>query len=416
MPKLRNARLKALLKKPGRHSDGDGLYFRTIGLDRAYWAYRYRAHGKTREMSLGPWPEVSLAEARKKHAKQRAAVLDHADPLASRRAAKETSAAKGAVPTFGQAAAAYVQAHEVSWRNPKHAAQWRMTLTKYCSAIRDMAIDRIDARAVLRVLEPQWTRAPETASRLRARIEAVLSAAQTQGHIDPDRPNPARWKGWLDQMLADPRKIGARGHHAAMPYADLPPFMARLADEHGAAASALGFIVLTAARSGEALGATWDEIVFDNAIWSVPAARMKMGKPHAVPLSDAAILILKRQEAARGTSPCVFPGARPRRPVSPTALKMAMRRLSLDDAKPGAGAFTVHGFRASFRSWAADNGVEFELAEACLAHSVGNGVVQAYQRSSMIERRRPVMQRWADFLAGKGGTKIVSIGSRRERP
>ena len=245
-------------------------------------------------------PEVSLAEARKKHAKQRAAVLDKLDPLASRRAARETSATNGAVPTFGQAAAAYVQAHEVSWRNPKHAAQWRMTLTKYCSAIRGMAVDRIDAKAVLRVLEPQWTRAPETASRLRARIEAVLSAAQTQGHIDPDRPNPARWKGWLDQMLPDPRKIGERGHHAAMPYADLPAFMARIADEHGPAASALGFIILTAARLGEALGATWDEIDFDNAIWSVPASRMKMGKPHAVPLSDAAIDILsaRRPRAA----------------------------------------------------------------------------------------------------------------------
>ena len=411
MPKLRNARLKALLKKPGRHSDGDGLYFRTIGLDRAYWAYRYRAHGKTREMSLGTWPEVSLAEARKKHAKLRAAVLDKLDPLASRRAARETSAAKGAVPTFGQAAAAYVQAHEVSWRNPKHAAQWRMTLTKYCASIRDMAVDRIDARAVLRVLEPQWTRAPETASRLRARIEAVLSAARTQGHIDPDRPNPARWRGWLDQMLPDPRKIGERGHHAAMPYADLPAFMASLSEAEGAATNVLAFIVLTGARAGETINATWDEIDFDTKTWAIPAARMKMGKPHAVPLSDAAIDILKRQDAARGASPYVFPGLRPRRPVSPTALTVAMRRL-------GGGDFTVHGFRSAMRTWMGDNGVEFELAEQCLAHAVGNGVVQAYQRSSLLERRRPVMQRWADFVGGKteSGAAVVSIGSRRNRP
>jgi integrase len=256
-------------------------------------------------------------------------------------------------------------------------------------------------RAILRVLEPVWTRTPETASRLRARIEAVLSAAQTQGHIDPDRPNPARWKGWLDHMLADPRKIGERRHYAAMPYGDMPAFMAKLTE------TALAFIVLTAARAGEALGATWDEIDFDTKIWAVPATRMKMGKPHAVPLSDATILILKRQEAARGTSPYVFPGSRPRRPVSPRALTMALSRLGTVD-------FTVHGFRAAMRSWAADNGVEFELAEQCLAHAVGNSVVQAYQRSSLIERRRPVMQRWADFLAGKGTAKVVSIGSRQK--
>jgi integrase len=356
-------------------------------------------------MSLGPYDEVSLAEARKKHAAARKAVIvDKLDPLASKRAAKDAGAARAGIPTFGQAAETYVQAHEVSWRNPKHAAQWRMTLTQYCSAIQDMAVDRIDAKAILRVLEPVWTRTPETASRLRARIEAVLSAAQTQGHIDPDRPNPARWKGWLDHMLADPRKIGERGHHAAMPYADLPAFMAKAADEHGPAANALAFIVLTAARSGEALGATWDEIDFDTKTWAVPAARMKMGKPHAVPLSDAATDILKRQAAAKTEKgPLVFPGSRPHRPVSPTALTMALRRL-------GAADFTVHGFRAAMRSWMADNGVEFELAEQCLAHAVGNAVVQAYQRSSMIERRRPVMQRWADFVGGQAerGAEVVA--------
>ena len=166
MPKLRNARLKALIKKPGRHSDGDGLYFRTIGLDQAYWAYRYRSGGKTREMSLGPYPEVSLAEARARHAAARkTVVVDKLDPLAEKRAAKDAGAARAEIPTFGEAAVAYVQAHEVSWRNPKHAAQWRMTLTQYCSAIQDTAVDRIDAKAVLRVLEPLWTRAPETASR-----------------------------------------------------------------------------------------------------------------------------------------------------------------------------------------------------------------------------------------------------------
>jgi integrase len=244
--------------------------------------------------------------------------------------------------------------------------------------------------------------------------EAVLSAAQAGGHIDPDRPNPARWKGWLDQMLPDPKKIGARGHHAAMPYADLPGFMARLADaklgdERRTAGRALAFIVLTAARSGEALGATWDKIDVDNAIWAIPAARMKMGKLHAVPLSDAALDILRAEAAAKkDKGPFVFPGLRPQRPLSPTALTMALRRL-------GAGDFTVHGFRAAMRSWAADNGIEFELAEHCLAHAVGNAVVQAYQRSSLLERRRPVMQDWASFLTGEADAKVVSLSGRRKR-
>jgi integrase len=283
-----------------------------------------------------------------------------------------------------------------------------MTLTEYCAPIQDMAVDRIDAKAILRVLEGLWTRMPETASRLRGRIEAVLSAAQAGGYIDSDRPNPARWKGWLDHMLPNPKKIGARGHHAAMPYGDLPAFMARLTDAPSLAAKALAFIILTAARLGEALGATWDEIDFETKTWTVPARRMKMGKPHAVPLSDAAVDILRAEAAAtKDKGPFVFPGLRPRRPVSPTALTLALRRL-------GAGDFTIHGFRAAMRSWAADNGIEFELAEQCLAHAVGNAVVQAYQRSSMIERRRPVMAAWANFLSNEAGAaKVVALNGRR---
>jgi len=409
--KLTNAGLKRLLEKPGRHGDGSGLFFRTLGGDKAYWVYRYRTGGKEREMSLGPYPELSLIEARAKHAAVRkAVVVDKADPLAERRAARQAAAKAG--PTFGEAADAYLRAHESAWRNPKHRDQWRMTLTRYCEALRDTPVDQVDAKAVLRVIEPLWTTIPETASRLRARIEAVLASAQVAGHIDPDRPNPARWKGWLDQMLANPKKVGARGHHAAMAYADLPAFMARLSETPGAAAKALAFTVFTAARSGEVLNATWDEIDLATATWTVPASRMKMGKPHAVPLAEAAVAILSAQEAARGTSPYVFPGALPRRPLSVMAMTMTMRRL-------GAGEWTPHGMRSAARSWMADNGVEFELAEACLAHAVGNAVVQAYQRSSMLERRRPVMQAWASFLLpgkdDKDAAKVVPLSGRRKR-
>ncbi len=411
MGKLNEKGLQALIEKPGRHGDGQGLYFRTLGLGRAYWVYRYRAGGKEREMSLGPFPELSLAEARAKHvAARKAVVVDKADPLADRRAAKAAAADRADTPTFGECADAYVASHETGWKNPKHRDQWRMTLTKYCEAIRDTPVDKVDAKAVLRVLKPLWTKTPETASRLRGRIEAVQASAQVAGHIDPDRPNPARWKGWLDQMLPNPKKVGKRrGHHAAMPYSDLSAFMARLKGTPGTAASALGFTILTAARSGEVLRATWDEIDLATATWTIPGLRMKMGKPHAVPLSDAALSILRAQEAERRRSPHVFPGGRPRQPLSIMAMTMVMRRL-------GAGAFTVHGFRSAARSWMADNGVEFELAEACLAHAVGNAVVQAYQRSSMLERRRPVMQAWASFLSGEAGAEVVSIGSRRKRP
>ena len=333
---------------------------------------------------------------------RKAVVVDKTDPLADRRAAKAAAAAKTDTPTFGGCADAYLASHEAGWRNPKHRDQWRMTLTEYCAAIRDTPVDQVDAKAVLKVLKPLWTKTPETASRLRGRIEAVLASAQVAGHINPDRPNPARWKGWLAQMLPNPKKVGGpRGHHAAMPYLGLPTFMAKLGETPGVAAKALAFTVLTAARSGEVLNATWDEINFTDAIWSVPASRMKAQKPHAVPLSDAAVAILHAQEAVRGKNPYVFPGARPRQPLSIMAMTMAMRRLA-------AGEFTVHGMRSAARSWMADNGVEFELAEACLAHAVGSAVVAAYQRSSMLARRRPVMQAWASFLTGETDAKVVA--------
>ena len=403
--KLNPKELQTFIKKPGRHADGGGLYFRTLGLGRAYWVYRYRIDGREREMSLGAYPETSLAEARDLLDDERAKVKKGIDPLA------KAASAKG-VPTFGQQADAYLASHEATWRSPKHRGQWRMTLTQYCEAIRDTPVDKVDAKAVLRVLEPLWAKVPETASRLRARIEAVLASAQVAGHIDPDRPNPARWKGWLDQKLPNPKKIGARGNHAAMPYADLPAFMARLSGTPGTPAQALTFTVLTAARSGETLGATWDEIDLDAATWMIPASRMKMGKAHDVPLSDAAVAVL-RGLGGKGDG-YVFPGARPRRPLGVNAMAHAL--LALGGEAGGTATWTIHGMRASFRMWAADTGVAFEVAEACLAHTVGSAAAQAYQRSSMLERRRPVMKAWAAFLTGESDAKVVSIGSRRERP
>jgi integrase len=405
MGKLQQKRLDALTKTKGRYGDGDGLYFRSHGGGKAYFIYRYMLRGVGREMSLGPHPEVSLADARAKHAALRKQVIaDKVDPQ-SERAKHGKSASR--VPTFGQCADQYIASHEASWKNPKHRDQWHMTLGKHAAPIRNLPIDKVDAKGVLRVLSPIWTATPETASRLRGRIEAVWASAQVAGHIDPDRPNPARWKGWLQQMLPNPKKLGERGNHASMPWADVPLFFAKLKDAPGSVAKALAFTILAAARTSEIIGMTFDEIGdldSDRPTWTVPAARMKMSKPHDVPLSAPAVAILREMIAQRtasrsGAHPFVFPSTLPRKPLSNMAMAMLMRRL-------GAVEFTVHGFRSSARSWMADHGVAFEVAESVLAHS-SSGIVAAYQRSSLVERRRPVMERWSAFCAGEETTGEV---------
>ena len=407
MGKLNKARLLSLAKTKGRAGDGDGLYFRSLGDGKAYFLYRYRINGRERETSIGPYPEVSLEEARVRHAGLRKLLIaDRIDPMAAKeRALAAPAAPANPVPTFGAAADAYIAAHEKSWRNPKHSQQWVMTLTKYCAPIRLTRIDKVDAKAVLSVLSPIWTRAPETASRLRGRIEAVIAAAQVAGHIDPDKPNPARWKGWLDHMLANPKKIGERGNHAAMDWRDVPAFVAKLRTVGSPASAALEFAILCASRTSEALDMTWNEVDLEKATWTIPRERMKMDRAHDVPLSPRAVLILRAQSAARpqsgfGPHPYVFPGRRPRRPLSNMSLLMLIRRLNAQA--------TTHGFRATFRTWCADTGVAFEVAEACLAHTSAS-VVAAYQRSSMLERRRPVMEAWALHVGGETVANVVQF-------
>jgi integrase len=400
--KLTNAGLKKLLEKPGRYGDGDGLYFRTIGGNRAYWAYRYRADGKEREVSIGPFPEVSLADARAKHMELRKrVVVDKADPLAERHAAKQAApVAPKTKPTFGEFADAHIRTMSGQWRNPKHRAQWTMTLTKYCAPIRPTPVDQIDTEGVLRVLTPIWTKTPETASRLRGRIETILNAAKAQGHRSGE--NPAAWRGHLAHLLPNPKKVGQRrGHHAAMRYDDVPAFMATLKAAPGEAAKALTFAILTAARSGEVFGATWDEINLDEGVWVAPPDRMKARREHRVPLSAPAIDILRGQLAERGKNPHVFPGARQNQPLSITALAMAMRRL-------GAGSFTPHGFRSAFRDWAGDKtSFSREVAEAALAHVIGDESERAYRRGDALDKRRVLMNAWADFCFPTGDNVIM---------
>jgi integrase len=416
MPKLTQAALKRLIKIPGRHSDGAGLFFRVLPGEKAYFVYRFRIDGREREMSLGPYPETMLGEARDKHAVERVKVRQKVDPLAEKQAAKLTPA-PSAVPTFGEIADDYVATHEGSWRNEKHRWQWRQTLTAYCAPIRSLPVDKVDTDAILRVLKPLWAAKQETAARLRGRIEKVLGAAKARGHIDRDKINPAMWRDNLEHLLSKRQKL-MRGHHAAMPYADVPAFMARLQQSPGMAAKALMFAILTGARSGEVFGLTWGEIDLDHKVtakgpdgkdqtidmplWTVPKERMKKSdNDHRVPLSPPAVDILRERMKERDENPFVFPSpipqsakvhrGSPHHPLSGMAFAMLLRRLGADDV-------TAHGFRSAFRDWVGEETTfQREIAEAALAHLVGDAVERAYRRGDALKKRLGLMNAWADY-------------------
>lgn len=400
-------RLSALFVKtcstPGRHADGGGLYL-AISPDglRRRWVFLYGMGGKQREMGLGPISEVNLAEARRRAEAARRLVADGIDPIEDRRA---TAKPVEKVKTFGEVADDYIKANAPGWRNSKHAAQWVMTLSRvrdddgnfteagYCASIRDKPVDQIDTEAVLGVLTPIWTELPETAARVRGRIEAVLDFARVKGFRVGE--NPARLRGHLDHLLPRRRKKD-RGHHAAMPFQDVPAFVAKLRIVRGVSAWALEFLILTAARSGEVREARWNEIDLKNKLWTVPAARMKGGREHRVPLSSRAVDLLRTVVALRptekGEEALIFPGAKRSRPLSDMALTMLLRRNA--EGEP-----TVHGFRSAFRDWAGDRtSFPREVAEAALAHAVGNEVEAAYRRGDALEKRRKLMEAWAGFI------------------
>jgi integrase len=282
---------------------------------------------------------------------------------------------------------------ETQWRNPKHRAQWRMTLETYAAPLRAKRVSEIDTNDVLKVLTPLWTQIPETASRLRGRIERVLDYARARGWRTGE--NPALWRGHLRNVLPAPIKLG-RGHHAAMPYADVPAFMERLRVLTGISSRALEFLILTAGRSGEIREARWEEVDLDTAVWSIPAGRMKAGREHRVPLVPRAVEILKGMQRLQ-VSEYIFPGQSPGRPLSLMAFEMLLRRLKTD-------AYTVHGFRSSFRDWAGDQtDYPREVAEAALAHSVGDATERAYRRGDALAKRRALMEAWAAHCAGDTG-------------
>lgn len=377
----------AATTKPGRYGDGGGLYLVVAPTGSRKWVYRFSWNGKVTETGLGSAYDVTLAEAREAAADKRKMVKAGINPVQANRDAAKLSLL---VPTFGQAADAYIAAKQGEWRNAKHAAQWAMTLTRYAAGLRDMPVNQIDVAAVLSVLQPIWQEKPETASRLRGQIEHVLDAAKAKGHWEGE--NPARWRGHLDKLLPKRQRL-SRGHFDAMPYDGLPAFMENLREREGMAALALQFLILTAARSGEVYGARWTEIDLQAALWTIPAERTKAGREHRVPLSAAAMAVLERLAEGR-TGDLVFPGAKTGSKLSSMAMEMLLRRMKVTGA-------TVHGFRSSFRDWAGnETGFAREVAEAALSHVIGDKAEQAYRRGDALQKRRELMEAWANYCGG----------------
>jgi integrase len=393
-------------KVPGRYADGGGLYLLVDKAGAKRWVFRFRwkdgqdrpGNGRLRDMGLGNLSSVPLANARTLAEQCRADLQAGLDPIATR---NSRSIRQVRVPTFGRCADELVDAMETDWRNAKHRYQWRHTLTAYAAAIRNKPVDAIATDDVLTVLKPLWQSKPETASRLRGRIEAVLDAARARGFIPEGTANPARWRGHLNKLLPKPRKL-TRGHHPAMPFDDLPEFVGQLRATEAVTALALEFIILTAARTGEVLGARWAEIDWKAKVWIVPPERMKAGIEHRVPLTDRALAILKSMKAvARGEF--IFPSHRSDRPLSGMACAMLLRRMKIVNA-------TVHGFRSAFRDWCGEaTAFPREVAEAALAHAVGDQTERAYRRGDALEKRRKLMDTWADYLEPKTAINVVPI-------
>lgn len=378
-------------KAPGVLSDGDGLYLRTTrtaagALSRS-WIFIFHQNGRRRELGLGAYgtgtAPVSLSLARQKADAARELLANGLDPIAEKRKAR-------GVRSFGDVADEFFAAKKPGWSNANHIRQWQRTLTEVCKPIRSCPIDQVGTEDVLSILRPIWSETPEVGRRVRLRIEAVLDYAKSKELRTGD--NPARGKGHIFDMLADQKRT--KKHMAALPHREMPAFWKKLAEVSGSGAAALRFVILTAARPGEAREAPWSEIDLKSKTWTVPASRMKEGREHRVPLTDDAVAIL---EAIRPENPkptdYVFPGQRAGRPLSDMSLTAVLRRLEVP--------VTVHGFRSTFRDWVAEEtDVDGAVAEAALSHAVGDATERAYRRGDAFQKRRKLMERWAAFCTG----------------
>jgi integrase len=381
--KLNAAQVRAQ-RTPGKYLDGHGLSLRVVTPTRRVWEFRYQRHGRERLMSLGNADIVTLAQAREAHTQARALLAQGIDPLDQRREQQAPAPSQH----FGAIAEAYISAHEAGWRNAKHRQQWRNTLATYAKPIAAKPVNEIGVNDVLAVLKPIWNAKPETASRVRGRIELILDYARARGLRHGE--NPALWRGNLKLMLPAKSKLRVVEHHAALDWREAPDFIRHLMTQEQMSARALLFAILTAARSGEVREAPWDEIDLDNAVWTIPASRMKATRPHRVPLSEPALDILRGLAQVR-TGPLIFFGRKFGVPLTHKTLPGVLRSM-------GRGDLTAHGFRSTFRDWVADNGKPADLAEAALAHVNGDKTMAAYQRSDLFERRRALMVEWATFL------------------
>ena len=382
-------------RTPGEKlADGNGLWLIVEAPHRRYWQYRYQWQGRTKSMSFGSLDRVGPAEARALHAECRLLVERGINPMERRQAAIEIlrpPPTPQARETFAFAADEYIAAHKAGWKHPKHRQQWRNTLAATYPLIGDVPVRAIVTADVLKVLNPIWQVKPETASRLRGRIEAVIDYATVRGWRERG-PNPAAWHGHLEHALAPKGKLRPPEPHPALDWREAPAFMTQLRDEAGMGALALAFAILTAARSGEVRGARWGEIDLTTGIWTVPGSRMKAGREHRVPLSRPALMILLRLAEVRDGSGLIFFGRERGKPLSDMTLGAVLKRM-------GRGDLTAHGFRSSFRDWVADNGKPADAAERALAHVIGNKTRGAYERTDLLDVRRKLMAEWADYLS-----------------
>ncbi|SHE87670.1 Integrase [Litoreibacter ascidiaceicola] len=363
----------------GRHGDGRGLFLYVKPTGARSWVLRYQVQGRRHDLGLGAYPDVTLAMARQRATDARRLILDGDDPIAKRRQAQPK--------TFKDAALELIESKRPGWKNAKHAAQWTSTLEAYVfPSIGNMQVTKIATADVVGALKPIWSLKPETANRVRQRIEAVLDYASALGIREGD--NPARWRGHLDNLLPKPTKVRTVQHHPALPHADIAEFMAALSIRKGVSARALTFTILTSARSGETRGMTWAEIDLDNRVWTIPAQRMKAGKEHRVPLTPAAIA----QLGPRGQDADLVFGSETKagKPISDMSMTALLRRMKYDN-------ITVHGFRSTFRDWAGETtSFPREVIEAALAHGIKDKAEAAYARSDLFDKRRELMQAWAN--------------------
>lgn len=380
------------LTDPGRYADGDGLYLVVDAAGAKRWVLLYRLAGRRREMGLGPLGRVGLAAARDRANEARSLIVGGVDPIEARRTPPDE--APGAALTFGQSAEIFMADRESVWRNAQHRWQWRQTLEHQTAGLWEVPVAEVSTDMVLAALRPIWHTKPETARRLRGRIERVLDAARAAGHRSGD--NPARWRGHLEAILPRAKRL-SRGHHPALPYARVPAFIATLRTRPAITARALEFVILTAARSGEVRGMRWSEVDPIAAVWTVPAARMKMKRPHRVALSPAALAVLAdRSFDTSGPDEVIFPGPRGGM-LSDMAFEALLRRADATE-------ITTHGFRSSFRDWAADETDHpREIIEGALAHLVGDETERAYRRGDALEKRRLLMDHWAAFVGSYSG-------------